>query len=88
MFSKFDSPGINGRGTMLSASQTHSVEWLPEVCFATVASSVQSMGAGKKTLTAAASDFSALIVSAPGLVLVQKTFCPLLQILCLPVFLS
>lgn len=29
VFSKFDSPGINGWGTMLSASQTHSVEWLP-----------------------------------------------------------
>lgn len=73
-------------GTMPSASQTRSVEWFPEVCFATVASSVHSTGAGKKTLTAAASDFPALIVSASGLVLVQKTFCPLLQILCLPAF--
>lgn len=32
VFTKFGSPGINGWGTRLSASQTHNVEWLPEVC--------------------------------------------------------
>lgn len=79
VFSKFDSPGINGWGTTLGASQAHSVEWLPEVCFAAVASSVQNTGAGKKTLTTEAADFPALIVSAPGLVLVQKAFCRPLQ---------
>ena len=76
VLSKFDSPGINGWGTTLSASQTHNVEWLPEVYFATMASCVQNTGAGRKTLTAEAADFPALIVSAPGLVLVQKAFCP------------
>lgn len=30
VFSKFDSPGINEQGTVLGASQTPNVEWLPE----------------------------------------------------------
>lgn len=40
-------------------------------------SGFQSTGAGKKTLIAEAADFPALVVTAPGLVLMQKPLCPL-----------
>lgn len=44
-------------------------------------SGFQSTGAGKTTLMSEAADFTAWFVTAPGLVVMQKPFCPLCNLL-------